>query len=295
MTKQNKMNKNQFLILALIIFAFSYSVAQSNTDIYIADINLTADGPGITNIKNITEDHSGYDNQPYFIPRSSKLLFSSIRENDQSDIYEYDLNTAVLKQITSTSTSEFSPTPLKAGRFSTVRVEEDGTQRIWEINAKNNREMLLMPNVKAIGYHCWLNAKRLALFIVGKPHELHIASKPENRSEKVAENIGSALQKLDKYSVAYMDFTDSTACKIQRYNYKTGQISNICPCIQGSEYFAVTNNGNILSGSGKKLFLFSLEKQKWELFADLSNTADLDFYRLALNKKNDKIALVSRN
>ena len=74
----------------------------------------------------------GYNNQPSFLPDGHSILYTSIRDK-QADIYRYDIRSGSATQITNTSESEFSPTLMPGGKFiSVVRVEADGTQRLWK-------------------------------------------------------------------------------------------------------------------------------------------------------------------
>jgi len=93
-------------------------VAQSSTDIYLMDINLQDYNLNYKNLSNIT-DRTGYDNQPHFSADGSHLLFSSIRKNNQSDIYKYDIASEETTQITDTKEeSEYSPlTSIKKNIF----------------------------------------------------------------------------------------------------------------------------------------------------------------------------------
>ncbi|HEY2163027.1 MAG TPA: hypothetical protein VGH04_03515, partial [Gemmatimonadaceae bacterium] len=81
------------------------------TDIFLAPLSITStDGrPVIGKAVNVTS-RPGYDNQPAFTPDSKSMLFTSIHEDGQSDIYRYDLGTKTIARVTSTPESEYSAT-----------------------------------------------------------------------------------------------------------------------------------------------------------------------------------------
>ena len=100
-----------------------------DTDIFL--LTIGADGePEKASLRNLTH-RVGYDNQPAFLPGGQALLFSAIGEDLQSDVYSLELTGGNLRQLTHTSESEYSPTPLADGGFSVVRVETDGAQQLW--------------------------------------------------------------------------------------------------------------------------------------------------------------------
>ena len=80
------------------------------TDIYLIALTWRdgrvrlGDGPA-ANITNWT----GYDNQPFFLPDGRSLLYTSIREDGQADIYRYDLGSGLSVRLTATPESEYSP------------------------------------------------------------------------------------------------------------------------------------------------------------------------------------------
>ena len=59
------------------------------------------------------------------------------------------------KALRATPFGEFSATPLPGSDsdYSVVRVEADGTQRLWQISTQ--AEQLLYPELKGVGYHVW--------------------------------------------------------------------------------------------------------------------------------------------
>ena len=96
-------------IICFLVLLPSLLLAQlPDTDIYLFDIKCTGKTIKIESQKNIT-NRKGYDNQPFFHPDKSLLYFVSIKEDNQSDIYVYDLNKKNIQQFTKTSISEYSP------------------------------------------------------------------------------------------------------------------------------------------------------------------------------------------
>ena len=118
---------------------------------------------------------AGYNNQPSFLPDGQSILYTSIKDK-QADIYRYDIRSGATTQITKTTESEYSPTLMPDGKsISVVRVEADGTQRLWKFPLAGGEPALLLENIKPVGYHLWLDDHRLVLFILGRPNTLQLA------------------------------------------------------------------------------------------------------------------------
>jgi dipeptidyl aminopeptidase/acylaminoacyl peptidase len=164
------------------------------------EVYLTIVGPEIAPSFGTLVDVSnspGYDNQPSFTSDGKSILFSSNRDGMQTDIYRYDIDTRALTQLTHTPESEYSPLVTPDGKtFSVVRVEADGTQRLWRFDLDGTNPRLVLSDVKPVGYHTWIDATHVALFVLGaqgQPNTLQIADTATGRAETIASNIGRGL------------------------------------------------------------------------------------------------------
>src|SRR3990172_9800581 len=162
------------------------------TDVYLKAIVAPEDDTWI-NISN----SPGYDNQPSFLPDSSGVLFSSNRDGKQTDIYRYDITARKLTQITRNPEAEYSPIVTPDGKtFSVVRVEADLTQRLWRFNLDGSNPRLVLENVKPVGYHAWIDATHVALFVLGAsgaPATLQIADTTTGTAETIESGIGRSV------------------------------------------------------------------------------------------------------
>ncbi len=84
----------------------------------------------------------------------------------------------------------------EAGGFSVIRVEPDGTQRLWRFNAKGENPELVLRDIKPVGYHAWVDADHLALFVLGQPATLRLARVSTGAAEIVASDIGRSLHRI---------------------------------------------------------------------------------------------------
>src|SRR4030095_10520973 len=142
----------------------SPSPTPTPSDIFLVDLSTDHEQLKLGQPVRITE-WNGYNNQPAFLPDGSSLLYTSIRSDKQADIYKYDFKSRGTSRITETPESEFSPTLTPDGHFiSVVRVEADGTQRLWKFPLGAGKPSLVLEKIKPVGYHTWIDQNTLALF-----------------------------------------------------------------------------------------------------------------------------------
>ncbi|HEY1040768.1 MAG TPA: hypothetical protein VGF30_15240, partial [Bacteroidia bacterium] len=89
------------------------------SDIYLFEIKKAGNTVIIKKGENIT-NRKGYDNQPAFAPDNKSLLYVSVKEDNQADVYAYNLGSKKAKQLTTTRESEYSPIFTTDGKFFTA-------------------------------------------------------------------------------------------------------------------------------------------------------------------------------
>src|ERR1041384_6558688 len=213
--------------------------------------------PKFSEPKKIT-DYAGYNNQPFFLPDGHRILYTSIR-NGQADVYQYDLKNGQTTQVTNTPESEYSPTLMPDGKnISVVRVEKDGTQRLWKFPlAGGGAPSLILENVKPVGYHHWIDDHTLALFVLGstgKPNTLQIADTRTGKSEIIAENPGRILRKVpDRNQFSFVHKISDQHWEIKYFDMRSHTIASFVETLPGVEDYAWLN-GALLMGKDSKLY-----------------------------------------
>jgi hypothetical protein len=263
------------------------------TDLFWA--TLEADGDGIrVGVPVRITDRDGYDNQPAFTSDGEALLYSSIGEDGQADILRYELRRNRHGTVGHTPESEYSPTPLPGGRgFSVVRVEADSTQRLWRTTPRGYR--LVLPDVRPVGYHAWISPDTLALFVLGDPPTLRIASVRTGEAVVSAEGIGRSLHRVpQRHAVAFTDRRDPGNGWIRELDLARWEISSLAPLLPGSEDFAWAPDGSLLMASGTVLHRWMPgESERWHPVADLASPGAGAVTRLAVSPRGDRIAWVA--
>src|SRR5437870_11815884 len=244
------------------------------SDIFIVDVKNERGGMRFGPPVKITA-FAGYNNQPSFLPDGRSILYTSIRDK-QADIYRYDLRSRATSQITNTPESEYSPTLMPDGKnVSVVRVEADGTQRLWKFPQNGGQPSLILANIKPVGYHLWIDDHTLALFILGakgKPNTLQIVDVQSEKAEVVAENPGRILRRIphqNKFSFVHK--ISDQEWIIKAFDLKTRKITTLIKTFPGVEDYAWMPSGMLLMAKDSKMFsLVPLRGKNWEEIGDFS-------------------------
>ncbi|GEO04465.1 hypothetical protein AAE02nite_21290 [Adhaeribacter aerolatus] len=283
--------------LLLLLFCLTQGqpvVAQTmpETEIYLCRVKNKKGQWKISQPQNITR-RPGYDNQPAFTPNGKNILFTSIRERPSTDIYSYEIKKNQLFQLTNSPEGEYSPTitPDKKG-ISVVRGEE---QQIWRLPLTGDSEPVpVFRNAGKVGYYAWLSPENLAVFILGDPHTLHLATTAGDLSEPLAANIGRGLQKIPgQEAVSFISKENGDAWEIKQLDLRTRQITTLVKTLPASEDFIWTKDGRILMAQGPKLYQYHPQHSiDWTEIADFSAIGIKNITRLALDAKGKQLAFV---
>ena len=261
----------------------------------IAMISIQREGVSVgTPVVNIT-NNPGYDNQPFFLPDSSGLLFSSNRDGKQTDIYRYDIATKKVTQVTNTPENEYSPTMTPDGRtFTTVRGAE---QRLWKFGLDGSDAGLALAHKGLIGYHAWISPTQVAAFILGakgSPNTLELVDLPSGASEVITTSIGRSLHfRAETKTLSFVHKPEGSPWLIKALDPATRKIEELAPSVEGSEDLAWTRKGGMVMGAKSKLFLWPDGDDHWLEIANLERSGITAITRLAVSPDGKWIAIVS--
>ncbi|PYP85443.1 MAG: hypothetical protein DMF61_16420 [Blastocatellia bacterium AA13] len=291
------MKRNLLPLIAITMLSVSHAAQTQptppSTDIFVVDIVDRAKLKfGLP--RNITR-REGYDNQPEFIDGGRGLLFTSIREDGQADIYRYDFPGGAITRLISTSESEYSPTLTPDGKhFSVIRVEADKSQRLWRFPLAGGAPELILKEIKPVGYHLWLDEHSLLLFILGRPNTLQIADATTQKAELIASDAGRCFRWMPGHKlVSFVQKKSDQESWINSLDIKTREIKPLVKTIQGSEDFAWLSDGSLLMGKGSKLYSWRAGETEWREVGDFSAAGLTAITRLAISPAGNQLAIVA--
>lgn len=268
-----------------------------NTEIYLARLLHRGDSLVLTPPQNVTR-RAGYDNQPSFLIDAPGFLYTAIGSDGQAEVWRYDIATRRRTRVTRTPESEYSPTMMPGGtRFSVVRVERDSTQRLWSFALDGSDPQLVLRALQPVGYHTWLDAFRLATFVLGNPSTLHVIRRDGSGDEIRARDIGRALQRIPGQQ--WYSFTQRDSAKalwIMAQPFEGGDVSQLVRTPPDNEYFVWAPDGTLLSASGGSLVRWngvSGDGGAWIPIASLASAGVKNISRLAVSPDGRWLAFVA--
>lgn len=283
-------------VVTLVLLAFcaaTPAAAQGSTDIYLAPLSMQGGKPVIGTPVNLT-NRPGYDNQPSFTPDSRAILYTSTRDDAQSDIYRVDVATKAITRVTSTTESEYSATVMPGGaRFSVIRVEPDSTQRLWSFAIDGSDPRVVVETLKPVGYHAWIDANNLALFVLGNPNALVHADVRTGRSDTLARRIGRSLAPLpDGTGFSFVRQADSTSTLVAA-TWPGFATRDLVALPKGSQDIAWVSPSVVLTGSGSRLLAWTKGTAVWADVANLDSVGLTSITRLAVSPNGRWLAIVA--
>lgn len=297
--QQNKFMKKtlQQILVLLLVSLGSALVAQPATQIYLAKIKVKSSSVTVGQPKKIST-FGGYNNQPLFSPNGKLLYYTSNQGKKHTGIFAYHVKSGKTIDMFPTKTSEYSPTVTPDGKYiSCIMEETGGEQRLWKFPlSKKGKPQLVLKSVKPVGYHVWVDTDALVLFVLGakgKPHTLQLASAKADKGKVLAQEPGRCFSHVPKtnQTISFVHKPKNGQWKIKQLEVATEKITDITPTLKGSEDYAWTKKGSIIMGQGTKLFVWQKGK-KWNEIADFSTLGIKKITRLAINPKNNLLAVV---
>ena len=286
----------QLLLLLILLLSPSQLPAQTppGSDIFL--IPLNTDGKSLTfgEPRNITA-RPGYDNQPAFTPDGGGVLYVSIREDGQADIYRYDITSGKTMQVTATAESEYSPTIMPGGAyFSCVRVEGDGTQRLWRFDLSGQNPKVLLEEVTGVGYHGWGDETTVGMFIVGEPHWFCLADIASGRADSLAAHVGRSIHLIPgRRALSFPQQSGENQWQIMQLNLDTREVTPLAQALPGSQDYVWTPEGAILMAQENRLYRWTEVGKQWELLQEFAQENMAALFRLALSPDRHYLSVVA--
>jgi len=290
-----------------------------STDVWLLEIEETPDGFGIAGEPVNVTARPGYDNQPAFTFDGRWLLYTSQRDG-QTDIWAREVeageNGAETVQLTDSELSEYSPTPVPGvERFSLVRVEEDGRQRLWSFPypvelggdiimtpgapvpprapVPEQDAALFLEDIEPVGYHAWVDPE-LMLFILGEPPTLQRVQLGDREGRVIARDIGRSLQPIpDARAISLVD-KSVDPWMIRRYDLDADEIIPLAPVLGDGEDHCWSPGGLLVMGRDSELAVRRPGTDgDWRVVADLSDHGIQGITRLAFSPFTPHLAMVA--
>lgn len=301
-----------FLLIAALIQAPATPPAQPAAPPPGTDIYLLPLAGGLASLKSAkpmpVSTTPGYDNQPMFSADGSRILFAANHDGKQTDIYAFDRDGSRVSQVTRTAENENSPTFLPAGigdpgGFSVVQSEmrppnapPGPIQRLWRFNARGANPQLILADINPVGYHAWVDADRVGLFVLGQPNSLQLASVKTGKGDVVANGIGRSLHRIPGTRlISFVHREPSGEFWVKQIDVDTKKIDALIKVVEGNTERDMTwmpDGKTILMSGGTKVYSWGRGASGWTEVFDASAHGVGAVSRLAVSPKGDAVAIV---
>ncbi len=277
--------------LALSTATATAAVAQTNSDVFLAPLLVQNHRVTVGVPANIT-NRSGYDDQPSFSDDGEVVYYTSQRDG-QTDIYRYDRINRSTTQVTATPESEYSAQVIPGSSWlSVVRVEADSSQRLWRIDPASDSTELLLSAIEPVGYYAWISDTLAALFVVGDPPVLQLAS-TRGDTLTLARGIGRSLQAAIEHSAVAFTLTDSSGSDVISLAFPSGTVTPLTPVLPGSQDFAWVAADLIIMARDSLLYQWRLGDEAWSpVETEWAGERPARITRLAVSRDRRWLALV---
>ena len=281
----------KFIQLILACLCTSFTFSQSNTEIFLFDLETNNYNIELKNGKNIS-NNVGYDNQPTFLD-DRYIVFASTR-NGQTDIAKYD--TRYNGKIWANFSEGGEYTPLKIpnkNAFSAVRLDKDGKQRLYSYNLSNGESTELINDL-VVAYYTWLNENTIVSAVIeDKDLNLYVTNLHDGRSIKYETKVGRSFHKIPNSSlVSFISKKNDNQWQIKSLNPITGATKVIANTMTGVEDICWLDGNTILSGKDNILYKLRLRRDNdWKQIADLASNGITKITRLATNASGTKLLI----
>lgn len=278
------------LLFAVVVLPGTALAQLPSTDIHVMEVPLEP-GVAVDAPLNIT-DRRGYDNQPRFSSDGRYIYYVSIREDDQSDVYRYNVASGTTSRVTFSDESEYSPTP-RTGGIDVVRVESDGVQRLWHFAPDDRTFSLVADDLAPVGYFAWIDDRNVAAFLVGQPHVLVVHDVQTGAVDTLAKDIGRTVVRVPgRRAVSYIQ-KGQAEWSIDMHDLETNRGGTITPALPGREDFVWLPDGRILMADGGSIYVWTSGDGTWNRFADLTDHGINEITRIAVSPSGNLLAFVA--
>ena len=287
-------------LLLLIAAMLQAPAPPPGTDIYLVPLSA-----GLASMQTAkptpVSTTAGYDNQPMFSQDGARILFSANHDGKQTDVYAFDRAGGRVSQVTRTPENENSPTFLPAGigaagGFSVVQSEMDKTQRLWRFDAQGRNPQLILTDIKPVGYHAWVDADRLALFVLGQPNSLQLASVKTGKGEVVASGIGRSLHRIPNTRlISFVHREPSGEFWVKQIDVDSKKIDALTKVVEGNterDMAWMPDGKTILMSGGAKVYSWTRGTSGWTEVFDAAAHGLGAVSRIAVSPKGDAVAIV---
>ncbi|MDE0936308.1 MAG: hypothetical protein OSA89_10360 [Mariniblastus sp.] len=266
-------------------------------DVYLFDVVTAENLISIANGRNVTQ-RRGYDNQPWFTPKSQTFLFTANHQPDRTDVYEFELASGKIRQLTDSPDQEYSPQVSEDDQtLSFVTDGKTANQSIWSSNREGKNLNWVLKNLgerEPVGYYAWNRSTGKILFWSRYGFSLQLVDIQSNTTRYVTgDAIPVSPQIIPRTAnFSFVHRQGNGEAWIKELNPETLAIRPLVMIEGANHHYAWTPDGSILMAQGTQLKQWRVGG-KWKDVADFSEYAMQSPTRVAVSPDGKKLAVVA--
>jgi hypothetical protein len=281
------------VIYILILFPAILLAQLPESDVWLFKIKNNQGNLILTEGSNIT-NRKGYDNQPRFTPDGKSILYVSIREDKQADIFRYHISKKTCEHFTTTKVSEYSPDFSPDGNYvSCVVVEEDSAQRIWLYKQDGSFYKRLNSDIDS-GYYAWYSTDTLLYYKLTEPHSLVINYFNQQPEKWICNHPSRTFKKLKGDQFIYA-IKDSSEISYRIYNTVIKRSNEYAKYKSRNEDFVWNEKLGLLKSEGPQIIRYDEKLKVWLTLFDFSGYGVKKITRFMLDEHNEQIVIVDNS
>ncbi len=283
-----------FMLVLYFNFNFKCLAQMPESDVWLFKIKTNKQNQKIVfDSLNIT-NRKGYDNQPSFSADEKCIYYVSVREDNQSDIYIYNINNKKTKRLTNTIESEYSPQLNSDGlSISAVTVEKDSSQKIHMIDALKGN-LISSLNFDSVGYYQYLNKDTLIYYKLTNPHSLRMHVIKSGEDKWLSDNPIRGFKTINRSQLLF-GIKDSVKVNFYIYDFLLQKAVAYCSYRSTNEDAFWHPQLGLLKSEGPKILRYHPVKKEWVTEFDLSAFRIKKITRVLIDSKNKYLVIVNNN
>lgn len=281
------------IVLCLTLLATAAAAQINETEVWVGDLAVENGQLVINRLKNVSESHPGYDNQPQFFPNGKTLVFSSqaMEVDDTGMGVHAKLVDLASGSVTSVAGAKgFSPTPTADGKQ--LMVLRRGRVFLHELDG---REVRALTDTDTAGYYTPFDDRLWALFMNDKDRRIVIYDPKTKKIDTMATGASTAPYRIPKERAVTFVASENDQRVLRKLDLRKRSVQTVAtiPFPTGGHH-VWTSRGTLLMASGSAIYEWNPAKpSEWtpvfsSFHPDLKNIT-----RIAISPAGDRIALVS--
>ncbi|MEA2489750.1 MAG: hypothetical protein QOH21_1542 [Acidobacteriota bacterium] len=281
------------IVLAVVLLAAAAQAQINETEVWVGSLAVRHGELAISDLRNISGNHAGYDNQPAFFPDGNTLLYA--KQIDNLD----DTGLGVQAQLVDLASGAtralgdahgFSPTPTTDGKQ--LMLLRQGRVFLHDLAGK---EVKPLTDTNDAGYFTPFDDRTWVLFLNNPERPILIYDTRTGGREGMATHATTAPYRIPNARAVTFVAEEDSKRVLRKLDLKTKTVTTLATIpFPSAGQHTWTIRGSVLIASGPTIYEWRPELPNlWQPVYRAEHPDLQGITRIALSPRGDRIALVS--